>query len=235
MNIVVDMSFGTDVNIVLFVGEEESLKTLPISSSVVGEWSSPWIETISYRYPGDYNVTVYLSNSVSSFTLVQVIKVMSNVSGLIVETKSSPIVYLVHSTKSYGRAFFQFHYQEATYAASHAKVSFTVNDNLSSTYGPFWLGMDFIQNITRTPLYHDFDNIGNYTVVFNVVNDISSKILVLPIIVVPSIYGVYIQIMPSIVIPGMTFTMQAYIQQGYNLTLEWLIDGISQGIQPRMC
>ena len=235
VNFVIDMSFGTDVSAVLYIGEEESLKTWAITNYVVGEWLSPWIVTRSYRYPGDYNVTVLLSNSVSSFTLVQAIKVMSNVSGLIIELKNSPVVYLVHSIKSYGRAYFQFHYQGSTYAASHAKVSFTVNDNLGSTFGPFWLGMDFIQNIIRTPLYHDFDNIGNYTAVFNVVNDISSKTFVLQIIVVPSIYGVYIQTLPSIVIPGMTITMHAYIQQGYNVTLEWFIDGISQGIRPRMC
>jgi hypothetical protein len=99
-----------------------------------------------YRYPGDYEVKAAVSNSISSVILKKNIIVMSNVSGLIVGTTYSPIIYLHQSANDSGRAYFLFSYEGDTCAASHSNVSFTLGESNSSyTFGPFWLGMDFFQ------------------------------------------------------------------------------------------
>ena len=65
IDFIIDMSTGTDVTVVLYIGEEELINTLPISSYIPGIWSSPLNITKNYRYPGDYKVTAIISNSVS--------------------------------------------------------------------------------------------------------------------------------------------------------------------------
>ena len=95
--------------------------------------------------------------------------------------------------------------------------------------------MDYFQNISKTPIFFDYDTIGDYNVTFKVWNAISSKILYQSVSVVAAIYGVYIQIQPSSGYPGTTFKLQAFVEQGDNVTLQWLIDGISFGAKPRIC
>jgi hypothetical protein len=154
---------------------------------------------------------------------------------LIVELKYSPVIYLHHSTKNFGTAFFQFHYLMNTYAASHAMISFDVGDNKTSIIGPFWLGMDYFQNISKTPISFDYKTIGDYNATFTVWNSISLTILNQPVSVVEAVDGVCIQIQPSHGYPGMTFKLQVFVKQGNNVTLEWFIDGISLGSNPRIC
>jgi hypothetical protein len=180
-------------------------------------------------------VSAFIRNALSSFVLTQQISVMSNVSGLFVELKYAPVIFLRHSTKNFGRAFFQFHYLMNTFAASHAMVSFDIGDNKTSKFGPFWLGMDYLQNISKTPFFYDYNTIGDYNVTFTVWNAISFKILYQTVNVVEAIYGVYIQIQPSNGYPGMSFMLQAFVKEGNNVTLEWFIDGFSFGSNPRLC
>jgi hypothetical protein len=228
------MSIGDNVRVELYIGEEELIHTLPIHSFIPGIWSSPLAITKKYRYPGDYKVTAIISNSISSIILTKQITVMSSVSGLIVELKNSPVICLHQSIKDYGRAYFQFKYEGLTCAASHANISFTVGDS-TSTYGPFWLGMDFIQNISKTPFFHDYVNVGNYSATFSVVNVISSTTLNLKISVVQAIYGVHLQVIPSFCIVGANIKMQAMIEQGDNVTLEWYYNYQMIGVNPRKC
>ena len=114
-------------------------------------------------------------------------------------------------------------------------VSFDAGDNKTSIIGPFWLGIDFFQNISKTPFFYDYNTIGDYNVTFTVWNAISFKILYQTVSVVEAIYGVYIQIQPSNGYPGMTFMLQAFVKEGNNVTLEWFIDGFSFGSNPRIC
>ena len=160
---------------------------------------------------------------------------MSNVSGLIAALKYSPVIYLHNSIEDSGRAFFQFHYQAETFAASHANISIFVGDRANLSFGPFWLDMDFMKNRSRTPLFYDYRMVGNYTVKFNVSNAISSIVLTLPLNVVPAIYGVYIRCIPSNVIAGNSVIIQFYLEQGDNVTFEWFVDGQSKAIQQRVC
>jgi hypothetical protein len=234
IDFIIDMSIGANVRVELYIGEEELIRSLPINSFIPGIWSSPLKITKKYRYPGDYKVTAIISNSVSSIILTKKITVMSSVLGLIVELKYYPVIYLHQSTKDYGRAYFQFKYTGTTCAASHANVSFTVGDS-SPIYGPFWLGMDFIQKISKTPFIHDYASIGNYTATFSVVNAISSTTLNLKITVIPAIYGVHLQVIPSFCIVGANIKMQAMIEQGNNVTLEWFYNYLSIGVNPRKC
>ena len=233
---IIEMTSGTDVQIDLFIGEENLLKTLPIRVFVPGFWSSSFKVSRVYKYPGDYVVTAYISNAISSVVLTKEITVMSNVSGLIAELKNSPVIYQQRSNQNYGRAYFQFQYKGKTCAGSHANVSFTVGDiNSSSMYGPFWLGMDFIQNISKTPLFFDYLSSGNYNATFDVINAISSDRFILPIKVVEGIQGVALKVIPSYGIPGVNIVLQAFFEKRENLTIEWFIDGKSQGIYQRVC
>jgi hypothetical protein len=146
IDFIINMSTGSDVNVCLWIGEEELLKTFPINTFVLGIWSTSLKISRKYRYPGDYEVKVVVSNSISSVILKKNIIVMSNVSGLIVGTTYSPIIYLHQSANDSGRAYFLFSYEGDTCAASHSNVSFTLGESNSSyTFGPFWLGMDFFQ------------------------------------------------------------------------------------------
>jgi hypothetical protein len=220
----------------LWIGEEELLKTFPINAFVQGIWSTSLKISKKYRYPGDYEVKAAVSNSISSVILKKNITVMSNVSELIVGSKYSPITYLHQSTRDSGRAYFLFSYEGETCAASHSNVSFTIDESNSSyTFGPFWLGMDFIQNISITPFVYDSMTVGNYIGTFIVENKISSKTLILPIKVKKSINEVNLKVIPPNVIAGMSVIIQAFIEEGDNITLEWFIDGISQGINHRIC
>jgi hypothetical protein len=164
IDFVIDLSVGSNVKVDLYIGEEEIFNSLPISSFIPGIWQAPLKLTRTYKYPGDYKVTAVLSNSVSSITLTKQITVMSNVTGLIVELKNSPVIHLQHSNDDYGRAYFQFKYEGKTCAASHANVTFTVGDS-NRIYGPFWLGMDFIKNISKTPFFHDY-----FTIQYRILN-----------------------------------------------------------------
>jgi hypothetical protein len=223
IDFIIDMSFGANIIVELFTGEEELIHTLPISRFIPDIWSSPLTITKKYRYPGDYKVTAIISNSVSSIILTKQITVMSSVSGLIVELKNSPVIYFHQSTKDYGRAYFQFKYEGLTCAASHANISFTVGDS-TFTYGPFWLGMDFFQNISKTPFFHDYSSVGNYSAVFTVQNAVSSMVLTLSILVAKAIYGVHLLVIPPYCLTGTATIEQAFIEQGDNVTLEWSID-----------
>jgi hypothetical protein len=223
IDFVIDMSIGDNVKVELYIGEEELINSLPITNFIPGVWSSPLKITKKYRYPGDYKVTAIISNSVSSIILTKKITVMSSVIGLIVELKYTPVIYLHQSMKDYGRAYFQFKFVGTTCAASHANVSFTIGDS-TSVYGPFWLGMDFIQNISKTPFFHDYNSVGNYSAVFTVHNAISSMVLTLPVLVAKAIYGVHLQVIPPNCLTGETTTEQAFIEEGENVTLEWSID-----------
>ena len=227
------MSIGTDVQVDLYIGEEELCNTLPTSNFIQGIWSSPLKINKTYKYPGDYKVRAVIYNSVSAVVLTKQITVMSNISGLIVELKYTPVIYLHHSTHDSGRAYFQFKYQGNTCAASHSNVSFTVGDS-NTTYGPFWLGMDFPQNISKTPFFHDYNTIGNYNATFTVQNEISSKTLILQILVVETIYGVHLQVLPQNCFPNTSLINQALIEQGKNISLEWIIDNNSIGVFYRM-
>ena len=228
------MSAGSNVKIVLFIGEEDALNALPVTSVIIGNWSSPWNIRRTYRFPGDYKVTAIISNSVSLFTISKKITVMSNVSGLIVNLKNSPVIFRYQSINGFGRAYFQFHYQLNTLAASHANVSFTISST-SKKFGPFWLGMNFIQNISKTPLFYDFLDVGNYTVLFFVTNAISETTLYLNVNVVKGLFGIHVILSPSSLVPGQILNLSAYIEQGDNSTLEWIIDGTSLGIRQRIC
>jgi hypothetical protein len=224
IDFVIDLSLGSNVKVDLFIGEEKILNSLPISSFIPGMWYAPLKLTRTYKFPGDYKVTAILSNSISSITLTKQITVMSKLSGLIVELKYSPIIYLPHSNDDYGRAYFQFKYEGQTCAPSHANVTFTVGDS-NRIYGPFWLGMDFIQNISKTPFFHDYLSIGNYTAEFKVQNDISSITLSLLVPVVKSIYGVHLQVFPSFFHTGTVTFEQAFVEQGDEpIILEWFVD-----------
>ena len=223
IDFIIDLSIGTDVHVDLYTGEEELFNTLPISNFIPGIWSSPLKISRTYRYPGDYKVKAVISNSVSAVVLTKQITVMSNVSGLIVELKNSPVIYLHQSTDDSGRAYFQFKYQGMTCAASHSSLSFTVGYS-NAIYGPFWLGMDFPQNISKIPFFHDYNTIGNYTATFTVQNLISSKTVCLQILVVEAIYGVHLQVFPPNQFPSMSFINQAFIEQGNNISLEWIIN-----------
>jgi hypothetical protein len=228
------MSIGANVRVELYIGEEELIHTLPTNRFIPGIWSSPLKITKKYRYPGDYKVTAIISNSVSSIILTKKITVMSSVKGLIVELKYSPVIYLHQSTKDYGRAYFQFKYVGSTCSASHANISFTVGDS-TPIFGPFWLGMDFILKISKTPFIHDYISIGNYTATVSIVNAISSKTLNLKISVIQAIYGVHLQVIPSLCIVGANIKMQAMIEQGDNVTLEWYYNYQMIGVNPRKC
>lgn len=235
IDFIVNLSYGTDVKVDLYIGEEELLNKFPSSTFISGAWPSPLKITRSYTYPGDYRVTAVISNEVSSFKLTKFITVMSNVSGLIVELKHSPVIFQYQSIKDVARAYFQFHYQENTCAGSHANVTFKIGDYLNSSFGPYWLGMDFNRNISKTPFFFDFNSIGNYHVNFTVSNAISSTTLFLPITISPAFYGVHIRSETSYVIPGMNVKMMLFIEQGENVTFEWFIDGQSHGVQKRLC
>jgi hypothetical protein len=128
IDFVIDLSVGSNVKVDLFIGEEKILNSLPISTFIPGIWQAPLKITRTYKYPGDYKVTAILSNSVSSITLTKQITVMSKLSGLIVELKYSPIIYLPHSSHDFGRAYFQFKYEGQTTAPSNANITFTVGD-----------------------------------------------------------------------------------------------------------
>ena len=59
--------------------------------------------------------------------------------------------------------------------------------------------------------------------------------MILPIKVKKSINEVNLKVIPPNVIAGMSVIIQAFIEEGDNITLEWFIDGISQGINHRIC
>ena len=233
IDFIIDMDSGTNVRVYLYISEQEAS---PINRSVLGYWKSPLNITANYTYPGDYKVSVIISNEVSSVSLTKTITLMSDVSGLIVELKYSPVIYRHRSLEDSGRAFFQFHYQANTYAALYPiNVTVSVGDSTNKVLGPFWLGLDYFSNISKTPIFYDYKIIGNYTPIFTFKNAISSKTLHLPLSVVPAIYGVYIRCIPSNVIAGNSVIIQFYLEQGDNVTFEWFVDGQSKAIQQRVC
>ena len=233
IDFIIDMTMGSNVLIVLYFGEELILNSWPLNKSIIGDWNNSIMISRKYAYPGDYNVSLYLSNSVSSFNITNLISVMSDVNGLIVELESSPVLY--QSSKAAGRAFFVFRYTNNSYAGSHSDVSFSVGDVNNANLGPFWLGMDFTQNISKTPMFYDYKIAGLYNASFNVKNKVSSHTLVLPVLVVPTLDGIVVNILPPNVAMGMTIQLNVYIATGNNITLEWIVDGISLGVLPKMC
>jgi hypothetical protein len=224
---------GTNAQVYLFISENISS---PKNRSVIGSWSSSLKITANYSYPGDYKVTVVISNELSSVTITKSIKLMSDVSGLIVELKYSPVVYRHQSIEDSGRAFFEYHYQPKTYAALYPiNVTISVGDNTNQVLGPFRLGLDYFSNISKTLMFYDYKTIGNFTAAFNFKNAISSKVYFLSISVVPAIFGVYIKCEPPNVVPGSSVIIQVYAEQGDNVTYEYFVDGQSIGTQQRIC
>jgi hypothetical protein len=73
LSFVIDMTMGSNVKIVLYIGEEDARKTLPITRSVDGDWLNPLYINTRYMYPDDYNVTANVSNALSYVVLVQTI------------------------------------------------------------------------------------------------------------------------------------------------------------------
>jgi hypothetical protein len=233
VDFIIDMNMGTNVKVYLFISENV---TSPINRSVSGYWSSSMKITANYTYPGDYKVTVVMSNEVSSVTITNSITLMSDVSGFIVELKNSPVIYRHRSIEDYGRAFFQFHYQPNTYAALYpTNVTISVGDTTNKVLGPFRLGLDYFSNISKTLMFYDYKTIGNYIAAFNFKNAISSKIYSLSISVVPALFGVYIKCEPPNVVPGSSVIIQVYAEQGDNVTYEFIVDGQSIGTQQRIC
>ena len=151
------------------------------------------------------------------------------------ELKYSPVIYLQQSTKDCGRAYFQIKYQGDASTISNANVAFTPGDSTNPNLGPFLLGMNYNQTISAISMFYDYKTIGNYTATFVITSAISGGTFTLPLSVVPGIYGVYIQILPPNCYPGMTFKMQVFIQQGYDVTLEWFVNGQSLGQSKRQC
>jgi hypothetical protein len=224
---------GTNVKVYLFISENV---TSPINKSVSGSWFSSMKITANYTYPGDYKVTVFLSNELSFVTITKSITLMSDVSGLIVELKYSPVIYRHRSIEGSGRAFYQFYYQPNTYAALYpTNVTIYVGDSTNLVLGPFRLGLDYFSNISKTLLFYDYKTIGNYSAAFNFKNAISSKTYSLSISVVPAIFGVYIKCEPPNVVPGSSVIIQVYAEQGDNVTYEYFVDGQSIGTQQRIC
>ena len=233
IDFIIDMTMGSNVLIVLYFGEELILNALPLNKSIIGDWATSKTISRKYAYPGDYNVSLYLSNSISSFNITNLISVMSDVNGLIVELESSPVLYL--PTKGTGRAFFQFKYFGNSCAGSHANVSF-ISKITGKKLGPFLLGMDFPQNISKTPFFIDYSQSSKLdNVKFTISNLIGTIELDLPIEVQPALDGVHAYINPLNIYPGMYFEMEVYILQGENVVIEWFVDGESLGETPRIC
>ena len=161
---------------------------------------------------------------------------MSDVSGLIVVLKYSPVIYRYRSKENSGRAFFQFHYQPNTYAALNPiNVTISVGDSANQILGPFWLTLDYFANFSKTPMFYEYKSIGNYTAAFTFKNAISSKIFLLPLSVVPAVFGIYIKCVPPNVVPGTSVIIQVYTEQGDNVTYEFIVDGQSIGTQQQIC
>ena len=235
----IDMSTGSNVQIKLTTVSTR-LTTIGYNSTNIiynnlirGDWKSSLIIPYNYTYPGYYNVSLTISNALSSFNFTRSIRVMSSCGDLIPFLQKKPVLYL--SSRSAGRAFFQFSFKGNSYAGAEAVVSFNVGDAIGTTLGPFWLGMNFIRNLSVTPMFFDYKSPGDYNVTFNVTNPIDSKLLILSINVIPALDGIFVRFIPPYVRPNMTIQMQVYIVQGFNITLEWFVDGVSFSRLPRLC
>jgi len=234
LSFTIDITFGSNINYFLYTGEESSLKTQPINGSTKGIWTSPITISKNYKYPGNYNVTLILSNSLGEVSITKLVKVMTSVEGLCARVQTTPVLYL--SSKGAARAYFQFFYNGSNNPASQGEVTINSGDqNLNPEVGPFWLGMDYIERVSKTPIFYDYQKQGEYNATINVKNERNNITFVLPIQVIATLDGLIVSFEPQNLAPGMTVKMATYITQGKNVTLEWIVDNQSLGVFSRTC
>ncbi len=107
-------------------------------------------------------------------------------------------------------------------------VKYWPGDVYNQTYGPFMLGMNFVQNITQNSFSYVYKNSGKYNAKFLVQNDYGTSIYNLNVTVYPGVHGLVIDVQPPNVLTGNSFVAGAYLIQGgpyvkYNWTLNDII------------
>jgi hypothetical protein len=95
--------------------------------------------------------------------------------------------------------------------------------------------MDYIERISKTPIFYDYQKQGEYNATINVKNERNNITFVLPIQVIATLDGLIVSFEPQNLAPGMTVKMATYITQGKNVTLEWIVDNQSLGVFSRTC
>jgi hypothetical protein len=202
-----------------------------------------WMTQIKVKYPGSYNLTTIIYNQISSKNITKSIKVVSRLDNLTfvnsnitnVLNASNYLLVPYLSTKSSGRAFFNFKFTDKSYPGHNSNVTIITDD---FSLGPFELKMDFLKNISKTMLFYDYFKPGNYNAEISVENEISSKKFNVTINVTESLDGVYAQFIPPYVVIVNTTNltqMQVFIAKGHNIEIQWFVNGSSLGKYKRNC
>ena len=251
LSFIIKMKSGSNVDIEIDTGDicvfdtnTNTYKNNVLNINTIGNWfdnindpsTSSYIISYTYVNPGDYLINVKLSNSLSIYKYSKSIQIISKVDDLNIDLFDGLNYVLYKINSQNGLAQFRFKYNSAsTKSGSHSQVTFYPGDSTNSSFGPFLLGMDFNLNINKISLSYEYKLAGIYTASFIVSNILGSKIYNLLVNVVESIDGFYIDVNPSYAQPNEIVKISAYMVQGNNVQLKWLIYGTQVNSALRRC
>ena len=219
----VGLSQGSNVLIEVFFGDEDDEEVPTISKQIDGGWKGDFEADHTHKMPGDYEVRFVLTNPYGKIELKESVTILTGTNKLIPMLKHSPVVY----TPIGAIANFKFHFSE--FSGSNALVKIWPGDENNATLGPFKLGMDFRDNITKNAFSYKYTSAGDFIVNFLVSNSLGSSEYSLPITVTPGVYGLNLDIMPKFVKVGEEFSVSAFLMQGSPTTkYKWIFNGNSE-------
>lgn len=239
----VGMLTGSNVNIFIntdSTGNPSILGNNIIQIQTLGDWYNNVNDNIRklynvsyvYPYPGDFTISVNVSNYLGYFILSKTIKLETRVDYLIPNLMDDTQYVVFQSTDGgltgRGLAQFVFNFVYGTNAGYGAYATFWPGDSQNMSYGHFPINMDFSANISKTSLQYTYANTGTYKVNFFVTNTLGSKYFSMTIYVKYALSGFFIQANPASVMVGNAVNISAYVVQGNNVSYTWAVDGVPQ-------
>ena len=221
-NFVINMLMGSNVRVRVFYGDESNSNIPGSDWTFTGDWPGPYLFSHAYQNPGDYVIKVNVSNFINFYSTTKYISIVSGLDGLNCSLFQNPVIY---KSTAAGIANFMFQFMGNTKAGSHSNVTLYAGDSSSIIYGPFILGMDFVNNINSNPISYVYNAIGIYTATLTVINPLGSKTFTLSVHVYEGIDGFYIDVVPKLIVVGASVTVNAYLMQGTGITYKWYLNG----------
>jgi PKD repeat protein len=236
----ISMQSGSNIKLSIFTGDEADPAQPSIQASTIGDWNNNLNNvqygTMAHIYltPGDYKITVNISNSLNYVSFTKSITIISPVDDLIPGLAQAPIIFKSVSG-GVGLAELVFASYGLSKAGSHSKVSFWPGDAQNSTYGPFSLSMDFGLNASTVSLSYSYKSIGTYYCSFWVGNLLGAKAFRLAVNVVKGIDGFYIDVDPKFALVNQNVNVAAYMIYGDGVTLGFYQNGALLNTKARTC
>lgn len=177
-------------------------------TGLLQDWSGPQVIEHVFDKPGDYNVTITLTNNINEVILTQQVVILSGIDNVTLQS-DSPVAYLYKA----GRATFWFKVDGKPPYGAETKFDF--GDGTISNPVPFEEGKEYT---------HDYALTGNYTVKATVYNPIDTKEFFFEVWVIEPVSNLNLYVEPPHASINEPVSVCISMDKGQGVTLTWNFD-----------